>query len=142
MLSTIPWGSLCWPAVILVLTTGLITFIRRFGKYENKAEAIGSDLNLVAFGFGVDLLVKAMKSEGILPKFPWPKFTLVPVVILFIGNLALYMLNLSIGEKIKDKTEKIKKGVATGGVGGLKGISIFFGIISAISFIVVGGAWS
>lgn len=139
MLTAIEWSGLIWPIVIIVLTSGLVVFIRWFGKFENKSEAIGSDLNLVAFGFAIDLLVRLMKEENdkVLPHWPYPRVsTLVPVVALAIINLFLYMLNLRIGKHIEDKKASNPRRAKV-----LKFVSIFLGIVSAVTYICAGGIW-
>jgi uncharacterized membrane protein YidH (DUF202 family) len=139
MLTAIEWSSLIWPIVIIVLTSGLVVFIRWFGNFENKSEAVGSDLNLVAFGFAIDLLVRLMKedNEKVLPNWPYPRVsTLVPVVALGILNLVFYMINLRIGKHIEDKKASNPTRAKI-----LKFVSIFLGIISAVTYIVAGGIW-
>jgi hypothetical protein len=134
VLRMLPWAKIIWPVVALTLTTGLIQFIRWFGKHPVSVEAVGSDLNLVSFGFAIDLLIKLMKGETILPLWPYATPTLVPALSLMFINLILFMLNLSMGEYIE-------KGAKTGKARKLKFISLFFGLISALLFVCAGGIW-
>ena len=57
-LASLPWAAIIWPCVSLFLVEGLIVFIRWFGKFETSAEAVGSDLNLITFGFAVQQIAR------------------------------------------------------------------------------------
>ena len=104
-------------------------------QFDNKAEAIGSDLNLFAYGFAIDLLVRLLKNSTILPRWPYENIpTLAPVVILVVLNGFLYMINLRLGERIKKSGRKRR-------TSGLKAVSLFFGFISSSSFIFVETIW-
>jgi hypothetical protein len=137
MLTSLPWSTLVWPITFIVLTTGVTLFIRWFGDHETKAEAVGADLNLIAFGFSIDLLVRMMKNEDILPNWTYTVPKLVPVVALIFLNIVLFMINLKLSKNI-DK--RVKAGSTTQ-ARVLRVISIFWGIISSVSFVCAGGYW-
>jgi hypothetical protein len=126
-----------WPLTFIVLTSVVTLFIRWFGEFENKAEAVGSDLNLVAFGFAIELLVQLMKGETILPKWQYRLPTLVPVIALIVLNILMYMFNLRLSKNIESRD----KSGNTGQARMLRGVSIFCGVLSAVSFAGAEGFW-
>jgi len=137
-LASLPWAAIIWPCVSLFLVEGLIVFIRWFGKFETSAEAVGSDLNLITFGFAVDLLVKMMQGRPVLPKWPFHLPVLVPALALFIVNLVLYLCNLRLAERI---AASIKAGKSKFLIGSLRCVSFFLGVISAAMFISAEALW-
>jgi len=126
--------DLLWPIVAIALTNGLIVAIRVFGRYENKAEAVGSDLNLLTFGFAIDLLVQVMHGRHVLPRWPFAATTLLVVIMLLVLNLVLYMLNLSIGRLIAAAQRDWRMYL-------LKWVALCVGTLSAVMFIVAQAFW-
>jgi len=133
-----PWPALAWPCAALMLTIGLIVVFRWFGRFENKSEAVGSDLNLVTFGFAADLLLQVMQSRQVLPRWPYNVSTLVPVVGLLFLNLILYLVNLRLGANIADRMRAHQKVRILL----VKGLSVFLGTLSAMMFIVAQALWN
>lgn len=122
----------------LFLVVGLIDLIRWFGKFENSAEAAGSDLNLTTFGFAADLLVQIMQGRQILPRWPFHVGVLAPVFALFIVNLVLYMCNLRLAGAIAASVKAGKKKFV---IGSMRFFSFFLGVISAAMFISAQALW-
>jgi hypothetical protein len=134
----LPWTEIAWPCASLLLVVGFIDLIRWFGKFENSAEAVGSDLNLVTFGFAADLLVQLMHGKQILPRWPYHLPVLALVIALFVANLVLYMFNLRLAENIAASLSAHKKWFV---IKFLKTVSFFLGFVSALMFISAQALW-
>lgn len=135
LLIELDWAHLIWPIVTVTLLVGFVIGIRKFGNFENRAEVVGADMNILTFGFGVDLLVELMRGASILPRWKFETPTLVPVILLIVVNGVLYMTNLKLAVKIKAPGSKpVEKKTR-------KVISFLFGVISLMMLIFLKGLW-
>ncbi|MFZ0302492.1 MAG: hypothetical protein WAL75_07395 [Terracidiphilus sp.] len=134
----LPWTEIVWPCASLLLVVFFIDLIRWFGRFENSAEAVGSDLNLTTFGFAADLLVQLMHGRKILPRWPFQTPVLVLAIGLFIVNLILYMFNLRLAARIAASITAKKKWFV---IKFLKFFSFFLGVVSALMFISAQALW-
>lgn len=135
MLTAIPWQNISWAVASLVIAPALIIFVRRFGNFENKIEGIGSDLNLIGFGFAIELIIAGARSKSVLENWPYASNDLkwVLVIVLLGLNLFLYMINLKTADNLRTATG-IRASV-------LKGLSMFLGLLSAVSYVTAKGFW-
>lgn len=135
MLTPIPWQNISWAVASLVIAPTLIIFVRWFGNHENKTEGIGSDLNLIGFGFAIELIIEGARSKPILENWPYEPDDLkwVLVIVLLVLNLIFYMINLKTADNLKSAA-----GIRTRV---LKGLSMFLGLLSAVSYVTAKGFW-
>lgn len=138
LIHNFPWTKILWPCVSLFLVVVFIILVRWFGKFENKAEAVGSDLNLTTFGFAADLLVQLMRGKAILSGWNYGTPVLVLVIGLFLLNLLFYMFNLRLAEKIAGAIKAKKK---TWVIKLLKSLGFSLGLLSASMFIAAQALW-
>jgi hypothetical protein len=137
-IDSLPWSEIVAPCASLFLVVFFIDIVRWFGKFENSAEAVGSDLNLATFGFAADLLVHLMQGRPILPRWTFHMSVLVPVIAIFLGNLILYMVNLRLAKRIVECIAAKKNFFV---IKGLKFISFSLGLISAGMFVGAQALW-
>lgn len=136
LLINLDWAHLAWPIIAIMGTAGFVIFIRWFGDFENKAESVGADLNMLTFGFGIDLLVELMRDKTVLPGWHYPIPTLIPTLGLIAFNGILFMTNLKLAKKINSQRNFDDwKGSL------MKVLSFGLGVLSVLMFIYSKAFW-
>ena len=144
ILSAINPEEFFYSFLTVFITVILITIVKVFGGISINGTAIGTDLNLVTYGFIWDICTKALRGHDFWPRFSVNlTFLNKPVILLliFVGNFLIMALNLKLEDIVNQRQNT---GVQPAWVTQmlLKPSVIALGVFSLIIFLLLNSAWS
>jgi hypothetical protein len=126
----------------------LVVLIKVFGNINCNIVSIGTDFNLLTYGFLWDTSATALRGETYWPRFPSdPSFTkFKPIILLaiFIANFLFMALNLKLVDIVQARTQNptipTSSRVITKWL--LSPAAIALGFVSLSFYILINSAWN
>ena len=126
-------------------TVILVTLVKVFGNLPTSMLALGTDLNLLTYGFLWDTSIKALRGQEFWSRFPQEDLSFLNkptiLVCIFIVNFLLMAFNLKL-EYIVIERENSKHGKSWVTNWVLKPGVLAVGLISLFAFLFLNAAWS
>lgn len=128
--------ELFYSLLVVILTVFVVVLVKRYGNIPGTS--IGTDLNILTYGFLCDIAIKAIRGIEYWEKYSpahvyeLPKPTVL--LLIFLINTLLMAWNFKITYRATTENGAVSNWL-------LKPLSISFGLVSLIFFLVCRVAW-
>jgi hypothetical protein len=138
IINSIKCEEFFYSILTVFVTVILLIVVKEFGNIPTSPLSVGTNLNVLTYGFLWDTSIKALRGQDFWTRFPLNSvFFTKPVILflIFVVNFLIMAWNLKLehmfNERIKDKKSQ----------NGLKVTIIALGCFSLIIFLILNSAW-
>ena len=127
-------------------TVILVTLVKVFGNLPTSILSLGTDLNLLTYGFLWDTSVKALRGQEFWSRFPQEDLSFLNkptiLVCIFIFNFLLMAFNLKLEHRVTErKKSNHEKSSSWVTYWVLKPGVLALGVFSLLIFLFINAAW-
>lgn len=150
IISQINTGDLSFAVLTVFTTVFLIIFVKIFGGIATSGSAIGTEFNLLTYGYLWDTCLDAVRGRAYWPRFDLSSTFLTKPLILLLVCLANFLImawNMKIESIINRRTNASINPSASVNVDRvtkwfLKPMVMALGVLSLLIFLFLNSAWS
>jgi hypothetical protein len=129
-------------------TVVLVVLVKVFGNINCNISSIGTDFNLLTYGFLWDTSATALRGQEYWPRFPsdpsYSQFKPIVLLAIFIANFLFMALNLKLVDIIQARTQNpaipARSRVVTKWL--LSPSAISLGFVSLVFYIYINSIWN